>query len=212
MSYSVDAFLLDLDQLQRVYGSCDLHLVHAIEQHRAAKVARLNSFVDETNASLEEDYDPDGDEPLIPCPSVNIALRGYVAGTIIGPPDYALSSYRFALKLICATLGVALPNDTFQMLSPFGVAFIHDDVKVIGDVVFRSPPLGPVPFPEEWKRDWYVGHRSCEQAAMQLAQWQTVIVSDHPANRSWEEEVCNQYRGWLEEAVRLHMDIVTFYD
>src|SRR6266542_5214229 len=141
MAYSVEAYLVDLDQLQ---------LVHSIEQHRAAKLARLNSFVEETNASLEEDYDPDSDDPLILCPSVNTALRGYIAGTIIGPFDYALSSYRFALKLICATLGVALPNDMFRMLSPFGVGFIYDDVKAIGYVVFRSPPLGPVPFPEDW--------------------------------------------------------------
>jgi hypothetical protein len=212
MGYSVEAYLVDLDQLGRVYGSRDLQLVRTIEQHRAGKLARLNGFVEETNAGLEEDHDPDRDGRLILCPSVNTALRGYVAGTIIGPTDYALSSYRFALKLICAALGVALPDQMFHMLRPFGVAFIHDDVRPIADVVFRSPPLGPRPFPEDWKRDWYVGHLAWEQAAAQLANWQTVIVSDDPDNRMWEEGVCNQYRGWLEEAIRLHMGIVTFFD
>jgi hypothetical protein len=212
MGYSVEAYLVDLDQLRQVYGSHDLQLVRGIERQLADELLRLNDFIAETNYGLEEDHDPNHDGELILCPNVNASLRAYVAGTILLPAEYSFSSYRFALKLFCGYLGTAMPDDMFQMLRPFGVGFIEHDVPAIADVVFRSPPLGPVPFPDEWRRDWHIGHISWERAAEQLRHWQTIIVSDDPENRAWEQGVCDQYRGWLEEAVQQHKGIVTFFD
>ena len=73
MSYSIWAYLIDLDRLYHIYGSHDTALVAAIESQLPDRVARFNENIDDYNyekSSLEAPIQP----------SVNEAMRMSIAG------------------------------------------------------------------------------------------------------------------------------------
>ena len=198
MGYSVLAYLVDLDQLCKVYGSHDLDLVAAIENQFADYVDFANEEIESLNYELT-----DAGEPTMP--TVNQALCDSVVGRI--PGEYEYTAYSYALVLFCRYLGTELPHDRFEFLRPYGVKFIEEEVQAMADLIFRSGPPGPIVFPKEF----VIGHMGWEQAAEQLAHWQPVIISDDPIDREWEQGVCDQYAEWLKEAIQTRRGIVAFF-
>lgn len=197
MGYSILAYLVDLDQLHQVYGSQNTDLVATIEWQQFDYLHYATREIAGLNYSLAEDGEPT-------VPSVHDALCRSVAGQL--PAEHEYCSYGFALILLCKQLGRQLPNEEFTFLAPAGVRFL-EQVAPIAALLFRSTSPGPIAFP----KDFRIGHFSWEQAAQQLATWQSIVIAEDPEARAWEEEISSRYRSWLEEAVQMHRAIVTFF-
>jgi hypothetical protein len=200
MAYYVDAYLVNLEQLHQLYGSQNLVVACVIEQQFAEDIAWASETIDELNTDLQEC----GESPV---PTVLEALRASLAGQL--PGERELQPYWFALRLMCQHLGTTLPNDQFFGLQGYGVKFIEEDMEPIADLVFHSPPPGPIPFPKELYL--YVGHMTSQQAAELLDHRKLVVFSDDERDQAWEQAVCEQFYAWLEAAVTSQESIVTFF-
>src|SRR5262245_20294634 len=197
MSYHVQPYLVDLDRLHQVYGSHNTDLVAAIEWQQFEYYRYAIGEIAGLNCELVE-----AGEPTIL--TVHEALCRSVAGEM--PAAHEYSSYGLALILFCQQLGTRLPNDEFTFLAPAGVGFL-EQAAPIAALLFHSSSPGPIAFP----KDLGIGHFTWEQAAHQLATWQSIVVAEDADDRVWEEEISAQYRGWLEEAVHTRRGIVTFF-
>jgi hypothetical protein len=197
MSYDVSAYLVDLDRLHHVYGSNAIDLVRAIEWNQYD----YYHYATREIMGLNEQLAADG-EPTVP--SVHDALQQSVAGHMPIGDEHA--SYGFALILFCRQLGTTLPNTAFTWLAPAAVGFL-EQAEPMAALLFHSASPGPIMFP----KDFGIGHLTWEQAAHQLATWRSLIVADDPDDRAWEEQVCMQYRSWLEQAVETQRAIISFF-
>jgi hypothetical protein len=200
MAYYVDAYLVDLEQLHQLYGSHNLTVAHEIEQRFAEDIARASETIDDLNVELHEL----GESPV---PTVLEALHASLAGQ--SPAERERQPYWFALRLLCQHLGTTLPNEQFFGLQGYGVKFIEEDIEAIANLVFHSPPPGPIAFPKELYLS--VGHMTSQQAAERLADRKPGVFSDDEDDRAWERAVCEQFYAWLEAAVDNHKSIVTFF-
>src|SRR5262245_51472157 len=99
MSYTISAYVVDIDALRRVYGSQDTQLVQAIEHH----------FQDDIEFYNEQAADLFGEETI----TINRALQEIMRG---GCSQRNVWQYRCALEFVCQYLGEALPNDQFEAL------------------------------------------------------------------------------------------------
>lgn len=200
MSCSIWAYLVDLERLYHIYGSHDTALVAAIEAQLEDQIDRFNEFIDDynyENSSLEEPVQPSVDEAM----QMSIAGRMPVTA-------HELGAYAFALMLFCEHIGYALPTDIFTGMRS-GVGFIERSFPDMRDLIFRSPPLGPIDFPRDL--GIVIGHLTPTQAAAQLANRQSVQLSDDSEDRKWDEQAVRQYYDWLEQAVDKQQGIVTFF-
>jgi len=200
MSYSIWAYLIDLHRLRHIYGSHDTALIAAIESQLSDQVDRFNEFIDDynyENSSLEEPIQP----------SVNEAMRMSIDGRM-PLTDHEFGAYAFALMLFCEYIGHALPTEIFSGMRS-GVGFIERSFPDMRDLVFGSPPPGPILFPHDLGIG--IGHLTPAQAAAQLANPQPVQLSDDPEDREWDEQAVRQYYDWLEQAVDKQQGIITFF-
>jgi len=150
MSYTISAYVVDVDALRRVYGSHDTQLVQAIEHH----------FEDDIGFYNEQAADLFGEETI----TINQALEEIIRG---GCSQRNLWQYGCALEFVCQYLGEALPNDQFEALGGAGLGMV-DDLEGVGDLIFRSTPPIPIPLLEDGIQ--HIGHMTYESAREQLAQ------------------------------------------
>jgi hypothetical protein len=204
MGYYVYAYLVDLERLRQVYGSNDPQLYSSIVDKFAADL----TYADNELAGWNEERAELGSVPVL---NVSEALCRSIAGQIPTTHDQFFS-YAWALEFLCRRLGTTLPNTNgMDYMSPYGVRFIETEVQLIADLVFRSGPPGPIPFPSNFGDGFIIGHLRWEQAAQQLSAWHPVVISEDPVDRAWEERVCEQYQTWLKAAVWTRRGIVTFF-
>jgi hypothetical protein len=195
MSYTISAYLVDLNQLQQIYGSNDIELVSHIEQIHVEDIANLNTWI-------EEDWEIEG-------PKINEVMRANVAGVFPWPYDQA--PYKATLELFCKHLGSPLPNDMFVGLSPLGVKFVEEEDLDIGELVFRSS--SPVSIPGIEDEDMYrVGCMTYETAAEKLAKRNFISLAELDDDAEWRQQAHTQFSSWLEAAVLSQKGIVTFFN
>jgi hypothetical protein len=212
MSVSVQAYLVDLHDLQAIHGSKDTKLLQELE-------AAFRDDI-ETTETPEEiiGRDPNGVDGTLEVehPTLREALHGIVAGTI--PTEEGASRYAWALELICQHIGTPLANEPF--LGFRGVDTLLQ-VDRLGDLVDRWHPPIPIPNPYDVSGITFL---SCEEARTALARLPEVPLTmpfeldpecaDENIIEVWREEWIKrmqvQYRSWLEEAVHTGKDIVVF--
>ncbi len=196
MGYSVEAYLVPLDQLQPLYGAADNTLIEAIERRLADEIAELNTW-------LEEDWD-------IPAPTIEQVVRATIAGQF--PWPYEQAPYQAVLQLFCKYVGEVLPNAMFTGLSPLGVRYGESEDPPMGMLVFRSKAPVIIPGIED-AHMYRVGHITHNIAAQMLKEREpshaAQLDCDVPEN--WEQCAAAQFHGWLEAAVRTPRAIVTFF-
>jgi hypothetical protein len=197
VGYSVVAYLVPLDQLQRLYGADDNTLIEDIERRLADDIAELNTW-------LEEDWD-------IPTPTIEQVIHANIAGQF--PWPYEEAPYRAILRLFCKYVGEVLPNAMFGGLSPLGVRFVETEDPHMGMLVFRTK--APVIIPGIEDEDMYrVGHITHNIAAQMLKEREPSHVEqlDCDDPEDWDQCAAAQFNGWLEAAVQTQRAIVTFFD
>jgi hypothetical protein len=196
MGYSVEAYLVQLDQLQRLYGANDNSLAEDIERRLADDIAELNTW-------LEEDWD-------ILAPTIEQVIQANIVGQF--PWPYEEAPYKAVLQLFCKYVGEVLPNAMFTWLRPLGVRFVESEDPHMGMLVFRSK--APVNIPGIEEEDMYrVGHITHNIAAQILKQRKPSHIKqvDCEEPENWEQCATAQFYGWLEAAVRTQRAIVTFF-
>ncbi len=213
MGLSVLPYLIDLHQLQAVYGSKDLALLRA-EMAFADRIAEDQARYEAVTGRLGEANHAEH-EPRQP--ALHHALQSVVEGVI--RPDIDGWRYGYALELLCAYLGTLLPWEHFDNFSMF-----PDEFTSGAELDVWRPPL---PIPQRYDSP-SITYLTNAEAAAKLAglspvdlvapyewpsreewaswDWQTIEVWE----KEWGKRLQRQYRSWLEEAVRTGKGIVTF--
>jgi hypothetical protein len=186
MSYSVNAYLVELGRLCATYGSHDYALVQAIQRHCADRIAFHNEWADRAPVSLVQ------------------ALQEIIDGDL-HHPDHAYQ-YAYALEMLCRYLGETLPNEEFVGLRSPGLVFIQ---RLRGlDFSQRPLPIPELPVPGDGPDIGYVtsGEARDFLGDPTLPGGEGTDAYD----RAWEVAVQEQYRSWLRVAVDRQMDVVIF--
>ena len=202
MSLTVNAYLVELFELQTLYASRNVTVLRNIE-HSFETILHE----DETALTVEGE--------ISHVPTLRQALRAIIAGEIPAKSDG--SRYGYALELVCQYLGQALPNEHFTGFQ--GMSVLKGFPGLMELVGGWKPPI-PIPRPKDAFSMTYVTKKD---AAVYLAQtpkvelfapynpqgWHTWDLQTQVAySEEWEKRLHKQYRDWLEEAVRSAQDIV----
>src|SRR5579871_11694 len=124
MSYTVSAYLVDLDRLRAAFGSHEMSLVDEITQTFADHIADYDEqAADYDDGPADEDNgDDEGDGDAGSRKGLGEALGEIVAGTIQDPERGW--QYGYALELLCMHLGQRLPAEHFESLRSSGIGYI----------------------------------------------------------------------------------------
>lgn len=185
MSYGLTAYAVDLQLLQRIFGSGDERIVVEVGLRLRPRVEQLRVWLPE----------------LDPLEAVGELVDGRCQRPRLG------HVYGYALQLLCDLLGHALPNDVF---SPCRLDWLElvdgymDEAGVASAVrlgrLIGEPPL-PVPRSDEYP---LVGFWEPADLARALPGFDARPPAELvPA---W-----SQLRGWLVEALERDAGIVGFY-
>jgi hypothetical protein len=189
MSYTVNPYLIDIEELRRIYGSHDEDLVRQIEEN----------FVEDIHFYNEEAIDIFGETTV----TINQALRELVDGRC---RQNDVWQYGCALEFVCRHIGKPLPNNQFDNLHGRGL-LILSFIKIIDELVFKSKSPVPIPLLEK-NGIQHVGHITYEAAHKQFSQKKPLFLPDE--DDIWKLNLQEQFYSWIEIAVQMKRGIITF--
>lgn len=183
MGYAIFPYLVDLHELQEVYGSNRTDIVRQIEQQRFP-------------------------EYIVKEPSTLEALREIVAGELRWTEMSMNHNYGDALHLLCLYLGTPLPNEEWDGLTARGIWLVGeiDGLKELND----APKL-PIPVPS-WTGFPGVTYLTSHESAIVLARFRSIDVPEAPPDPEWIKSAQEQYLSWLSESAMTQKALVAFLE
>jgi len=219
MSYTVYSYLVDLPRLRALYGSHDDALLTAVEAENADVLREDETPVVAT--VMREGLPPTREVQPLPTPTLRAALREILAGTVL--PVENGDQYWYAVELLCAHVGVRLPNEQFEAINGRRLGIL-EELDGLQDLALQSrQPLPlPLPAPADFPAVTYV-HRGEARAILTrlpavhlslpyddagMEEWDDATLEAW--EREWPKRLQVQYRLWLEEATRAGRDLIAF--
>lgn len=183
MSYTLRAYLIDMEHLQAVIGSRNESLASAVCGRCADEIAPFDGLA--------------ADEIQCGAPT----LKQAIVSLVYCPPQSSEhpDHYGYALECICKCLGEELPNDLFQECQ----LDYERDVGLLERFYNAGLPVSmpkPVSYPA-------IGHLAYEDARKWFAELETADLTVGGDTVTAGRE---QVRDWLEEATRTRKGIVIF--
>lgn len=190
MSYSVQAYAVDLARLQQVIGSHDDALVSTLVTEHAEEL----DAVDDVDPSL---------------PSARDAVAALIAGRLeSGPVNF---KYGYALELVCRQLGRPLSNERWSAMNGEWFDTVEDAFlalegkrKICNEVFWSGPPVA-LPFIDDFPAIGHVTADAVEPLADELEQ------ALEPARNTAAAAALRELLGWLRLAAQRKLGLVTFY-
>ncbi len=192
MSYSIYAYLVDIEQLQQIHGSKDVTIVPNI----------TDSFSEE----LEENNEWFESEIESGAPTLIQAVRDIVDGNVEKTEAYWWQ-YVYALELICKYIGTQLESDELEAIKSSGF-WIVDEMEAIKDLNYSSRSPIPIHGLENLPSITYVSY---DEAIYYLSNRYSKKKADLTPDQ--EERLVNaieQYHSWLKEAINKRTGLVCF--
>lgn len=203
MSYTVCPYLLKIDDLKSVVGSCDQVLLTAVLKNKAEENGDVwdeepnedncDECIDDDNDAPEDD-DDDGDIKTV----IHAIINGDLNNENIQPYQYG-----YALEAICQYLG---EREFVEALESVRGAWTFDEMW---SWILESK--SPVPLPDDGDFP-SIGHLYHTDIQTELDRTNALDFSDYHEN---DQEMYTEIRESLielyETALKKQLDIITFY-